>query len=54
MLPELNGNPIEFTKNNSDALKNLSVNGNINLNTNTKINTEIIEAIAVVFRLIFL
>ena len=40
MVPELNGNPILFTKNNSKALKYLSVKGNRNLNTNTNTNID--------------
>ncbi len=41
ILPELNGMPIEFTKNNSEALKKAKVQGNKNLNTkaNTKMAT---------------
>ena len=52
ILPELNGSPIVFIKNNSDELKNCNVYGNKNLKIKANINTEITEAIAVVLRLI--
>ena len=38
MVPELNGNPIEFTKNTSAAPKNFNVEGSNNLNMNNKYN----------------
>jgi hypothetical protein len=48
----LYGKPIEFIKNNSEALKNFSVNGNKNLKTNASMRIEIIVAILVVLRFI--
>ena len=54
ILPVLYGNPIELIKNNSDALKNLSVKGNKNLNTKANIKIEMTLAIAVVFSVMFL
>jgi hypothetical protein len=54
ILPELKGKPMVFIKNNSDALKNFKVKGNKNLNTKAKIKTAKTEAIAVVFKFMFL
>ncbi len=50
IVPELKGSPILFTKNISDALKNLSVMGSSNLNINSKIATITILAIRKFFR----
>ncbi|EDP72471.1 hypothetical protein FBALC1_15257 [Flavobacteriales bacterium ALC-1] len=45
IVPELNGNPIEFTKNTSKYPNNLSVVGSSNLNMKSKIAAEAILAI---------
>jgi|SaaInlStandDraft_1057018.scaffolds.fasta_scaffold580167_1 hypothetical protein len=50
--PELYGKPIELIKNNSEALKNFSVNGNKNLKTKASMRIEIIVAMLVVLRFI--
>ena len=52
ILPELKGSPIVFTKNNSVELKNCKVYGNKNLKTKANINTDITDAIVVVFKFI--
>ena len=54
IVPELKGRPILFMKNNSEALKNLSVIGNNNLNIKSKIATITILATMKFFTVTFL